>query len=72
MEITWIIFTIFLIAVAAITFFVLKKAVKMAIRAAIVALILLIAVVGGASLWWFGGAANSNSENRAVPLKKSR
>jgi uncharacterized membrane protein YwaF len=64
-------FVAFLIAVAVITFFVLKKAVKMAIRAAIVALILLIAVVGGASLWWFGGA-DKTSDNRAVPVKKAR
>ncbi len=36
MTITAIVFVIFLFAVAAITFFVMKKAVKMAIRAAIV------------------------------------
>ncbi len=71
MEIAGVGFVIFLIAVAAITFFVLRKAVKMAIRAAIVALILLIAVVGGASFWWFGGADKA-SDNRAVPVKKTR
>ena len=70
MEIAAIIFVIFLLAVAAITFFVMKKAVKMAIRAAIVALILLIAVVGGISLWMFG--TDGNSDNRAVPTKKNR
>ncbi len=70
MTTTAIIFTVFLLAVAAITFFVLKKAVKMAIRAAIVALILLIAVIGGISLWMFG--TDGSSENRAVPTKKSR
>jgi hypothetical protein len=53
MEIAAVVFVVFLIAVAAITFFVLKKAVKMAIRAAIVALILLIAIAGGISLWIF-------------------
>ncbi|MDQ6787689.1 MAG: hypothetical protein M3033_12850 [Acidobacteriota bacterium] len=71
MEFAAIGFAVFLIAVATITFFVLKKAVKMAIRAAIVALILLIAIVGGASLWWFGGAEKT-SDNRAVPVKKIR
>jgi uncharacterized membrane protein len=70
MTIAAIVFVIFLLAVAAITFFVMKKAVKMAIRAAVVALILLIAVVGGISLWMFGIDGNSN--NRAVPTKKSR
>lgn len=71
MTIAAIVFVIFLLAVAAITFFVLKKAVKMAIRAAIVALILLIAVVGGVSLWMFGTNAN-NSDNRPAVIKKTR
>ncbi len=70
MTVTAIVLVIFLLAVAAITFFVLKKAVKMAIRAAIVALILLIAVIGGISLWMFG--TDEGSKNRAVPTKKSR
>jgi flagellar basal body-associated protein FliL len=71
MTITAIVFVIFLFAVATITFFVMKKAVKMAIRAAIVALILLIAVVGGISLWMFGTDGN-NSDNRPATNKKSR
>ncbi|MDQ3180552.1 MAG: hypothetical protein M3Q33_08530 [Acidobacteriota bacterium] len=70
MEIAAIAFVIFLIVVAAITFFVLKRAVKMAIRAAIVALILLIAVVGGISLWWFG--TNKTSDKPPATIKKSR
>ena len=70
MEIAAIIFVIFTIAVAAITFFVLKRALKMAIRAAIVGLILLIAVVGGASLWWFG--TSDNSGKQPAVIKKSR
>ncbi len=71
MTVAAIIFTIFLLAVAAITFFVLKKAMKMAIRAAIIALILLIAVVGGISLWMFGIDGN-NSDNRPAANKKAR
>lgn len=70
MEIAAIVFVVFLIAVAAITFFVLKRALKMAIRAAIVALILLIAVVGGASLWWFG--ASGSSDKQPATIKKTR
>ncbi len=70
MEIAAIVFVIILIAVAAITFFILKRAVKMAFRAAIVALILLIAVVGGVSLWWFG--ANGISDKPPANIKKSR
>ena len=70
MEIAAIGFVIFLIAVAAITFFVLKRAVKMAIRAAIVALILLIAIVGGISLWMFG--SSKTSDKPPTTIKKSR
>ena len=70
MEIAAIVFVIFLIAVAAISFFVLKRAVKMAMRAAIVALILLIAIVGGVSLWWFG--TDKSSDKPPTTIKKSR
>lgn len=70
MEIAAIVTVIFLLAVAAITFFMLKKAVKMAIRAAIVALIILIALVGGVSLWMFGGDKSFNTQN--APVKKAR
>ncbi len=70
MEIAAIIFVVFLIAVAAITFFVLKRAVKMAIRAAIVGLILMIAIVGGLSLWWFGISTTSNKQ--PATINKSR
>ncbi len=69
MEIAAIGFVVFLIAVAAITFFVLRKAIKMAVRAAIVALILLIAVVGGASLWWFGSSDKTNDKSPATNKK---
>ncbi len=70
MEIAAIVFVVILIAVAAITFFVLKRALKMALRAAIVALILLIALVGGVSLWWFG--ANTTADKSPANIKKSR
>ena len=51
MEIGGISFSVGMIVIAIIAFFVLKKVVKMAIRAVIVAVILLIAIVGGISLW---------------------
>ncbi len=70
MEITAIILVVFLLAVAAITFVMLKKAVKMAFRAAIVALILIIAIVGGVSLWMFSG--NKTPDSRIAPVKKVR
>lgn len=70
MTIAAIIFVVFLIAVAAITFFVLKRAVKMAIRAAIIALILLIAAVGSASLWWFG--TDKTPVKNPPAIKKTR
>lgn len=71
MTIAAIIFAIFLLAVAAITFLVLKKAFKMAIRALIVALILLIGIVGGISLWMFG-TDGIGSGNRPAVNKKAR
>lgn len=70
MEIVAIGFVFIMLAVAAVTFIMLKKAVKMAFRAAIVALVLLIAVVGGVSLWMFSG--EKTSDNRAAPIKKVR
>ncbi len=70
MAIAAIIFVVFLAAVAAITFFVLKRALKMAFRAAIVALILLIALVGGVSLWMFG--TDKTPEKPPVTNKKTR
>ena len=70
MEIAAIVFIIFIIAVAVVTFFLLKKAVKMAIRAAIVFLILIIGVVGAASLWYAG--SDSKTKKPPAPTKKSR
>jgi hypothetical protein len=71
METTAVSSVIFLIVIAAVAFFVLKRVVKMAIRATIVALILLIAIVGGVSLWMFGGA-DKTSDNRSAPVRKVR
>lgn len=68
MEIAAIVFVISLLAVAVITFFVLKRALKMAIRAAIVGIIILVAVVGGASLWYFG--SDSGAKKPDIIKKK--
>ncbi len=68
MEIAAVVFVVFLLAVAFITFFVLKRALKMAIRALIVGIIILVAIVGGASLWFFG--SDSGAKNPAVIKKK--
>lgn len=68
MEIAAIVFVVFLLVMAVITFFVLKRALKMAIRAAIVGILILIAIVGGASLWYFG--SDSGTKKPAVIKKK--
>jgi hypothetical protein len=65
MEIALIVFLLFILAVAVVTFFVLKKAIKMAIRAAIVFLILIIGIVGAASLWYVGSDSNVNKKPAA-------
>jgi hypothetical protein len=71
MEIAAIVFVIFIIAVAVVTFFILKKAIKMAVRAAIVFLILIIGIIGAASLWYFGSDSKTN-KTPAASNKKSR
>lgn len=71
MEIAAIVFIIFIIAVAVVTFFILRKAIKMAIRAAIVFLILIIGVVGAASLWYVGSDSKTNKPS-ATSNKKNR
>lgn len=71
MELAAIVFIIFIIAVAVVTFFLLKKAIKMAIRAAIVFLILIVGIVGAASLWYVGSDSKTN-KTPAATNKKSR
>ena len=70
MGITAIIFIIFLLAVAGATFFILKRTIKMAIRAIIVLLILLAAIAGSFALWNFG--FDSTPVKKSVKTKKSR
>lgn len=69
MEIAAIVFILFIIAVAVVTFFILKKAVKMAVRAAIVFLVLIIGIVGATSLWFYSSGSNSG---KTPATKKSR
>ena len=71
MEIAAIVFIIFIIAVAVVTFLLLKKAIKMAIRAAIVFLILIIGIVGAASLF-YAGSDSKTKKTPATSNKKSR
>lgn len=68
MEIALIVFAIFILAVAVVTFFILRKAIRMAIRAAIVFLILVIGIVGTASLWYAG----SDSKVNKTPASNKR
>ncbi len=71
MEIAAIIFILVMLAVAYITFRLLKKTVKMAIRAMVVLLILAVTIVGGIALWSING--ESDSENpRPAKTKRSR
>lgn len=51
MEIAAIIFIVIMLAVAYIAFRILKRTVKMALRAIIVLLILAVAIAGGLALW---------------------
>lgn len=70
MELVAVIFVLFLFVVAAVTFFVLKKTIKMVIRGLIVLLILVVAIAGGFALWNFN--SDSNSVKKPAKIKKSR
>ncbi len=71
MELAAIVFVVFIIAIAVVTFLILKKAIKMAIRAGIVFLILIIGIVGAASLWYAGSDSNK-TKTPAANKEKSR
>ncbi len=68
MEIAAIIFVLIMLAAAFIAFRILKKTIKMAIRAIVVLLILIIAVVGGVALWNMDG----KDVIRKVPAKTKK
>ncbi len=70
MEIAAIIFVLIMLAAAFITLRILKKTLKMAIRAIVVLLILIIAVVGGVALWNMDG--KDFIRETPVKTKKSR
>ncbi len=70
MEIAAIIFILVMAAIAYVVFRLLKKAVKMAIRAIVVMVILLIAIVGGIALWSMDG--NNSSSKRPIKTKNIR
>ena len=70
MEIAAIIFILVMLAIAYVAFRILKKTMKMAMRAIVVLLIMVIAVVGGAALWSMD--ANTNSDKSPTKTKKSR
>jgi len=66
MEIAAIIFVLVMVAIAYIAFRILKKTLKMAMRAIVVLVILAIAVVGGFVLW------NSDLVSNKSPASKTR
>ncbi|MCB1023996.1 MAG: hypothetical protein KDB79_06395 [Acidobacteria bacterium] len=68
MEIAAVIFVLIMLAVAYIAFRILKKTVKMAMRALIVLLILVVAAAGGIALW----NMNSGAPVKTTRTKKSR
>lgn len=51
MEVAAVVFVLIMLAVAYIVFRILKKTVKMAIRAIVVLVLIAVALVGGAALW---------------------
>lgn len=63
-----VVFFLICLAAAFITFKMLKRTFKMAIRMVIVAVILFVAVIGGVALMWFG----SSSGGAKPPVKTTR
>ncbi|MDH3529765.1 MAG: hypothetical protein OEQ28_09380 [Acidobacteriota bacterium] len=59
MELAAIIFVFVVLFIAYVVFRVLKKTVKMAIRALIVLVLITLALVGGAALWSVNGSERS-------------
>ncbi len=55
MEIAAIIFVLVVLAVAYIAFRLLKRTVKMAVRALVVLMLVFVALAGGTALWFVGG-----------------
>ena len=64
MEIAAVIFFLIMLAVAFIAFRILKKTIKMAIRALIVLIILTVAIVGSVALWSLDGVFSSDKPIR--------
>ena len=69
MEIAAIIFILLLLAVAYIAFRILKRTVKIAVRAIIFLLIVVIAVVGGLALW---NLDSFKTDKKPAATKKNR
>ena len=63
-----VVFFLICLAAAFITFKMLKRTFKMAIRMVIVAVILFVAVIGGVALMWFG----SSGGGAKPPVKTTR
>ncbi len=61
MEIAALVFTLIGLGIAYVVFRILKKTVKMAVRALIVLLLIIITLAGGMYLWTYGDAKSSKS-----------
>jgi hypothetical protein len=67
-----VVFFLVMAAVAALTFFFLKKSVKMAFRMAIVGVILLVALLGGIAVLYFGLSSDGPRPRPGPPATRSR
>jgi hypothetical protein len=53
-------------------FFVLKRALRMAFRLAVVGALLLALLAGAVAWWWYAPAASTQGQNRNAPARATR
>lgn len=63
----------FIIAVAFVTFIVVRKVLRLAIKLALIAALFLTVALGAGVWWWKGGASNDTPANRSTttPARRS-
>lgn len=72
MEIAAIVFVLVVLAVAYVSFRLLKRTVKMAVRALVVLVLVFVAAVGGTALWFVGGDEKPSKAPSKSSSKRAR
>lgn len=62
-----LIFIVMLVFAAGVLFMIVRRAVRMAIKLALVGLLLLVLLVGALGLWWYAPSSSDTSPRNARP-----